>query len=109
MTVSKLFFRILRKKVCFLYVGNNELFAKMKYTKTLKDFDNKIVECKYANHQWEFMRERTDKTFPNSVNTAKAVWASIQQPVLQAHLLNIIQKYRYKDDADTMPPPRGGY
>lgn len=95
--------------MCFLYVGNNELFAKMKYTKALKDMDNKIVECKYGNGQWEFMRERTDKTFPNSVNTAKAVWSSIQQPVVQAHLLNMIEKYRYKDDADAdaMPPPRG--
>lgn len=90
-------------------MGNNKLFAQMKYTKALKDLDNKIVECKFANNQWEFMRERTDKTFPNSENTAQAVWSSIKAPVVQAHLLNIIEKYRYKDDADAMPPPTRGY
>lgn len=45
----------------------------MKYTKTIKslNLDNKIVECTVnAQGQWEFMRERTDKTLPNSYNTA---------------------------------------
>lgn len=45
-------------------------FASMKYSKDLKDMNNKIVECKWNNGQWEFMRERTDKSFPNSYNTA---------------------------------------
>lgn len=46
-------------------------FAMMNYTKTLKDLDNKIIECKFENGQWKFMRERTDKSFPNSAETAK--------------------------------------
>ena len=40
------------------------------YTKDIKELDNKIIECKYENNQWVFMRERTDKSFPNSYNTA---------------------------------------
>lgn len=48
-------------------------FAKMKYTKALKDLDNKIIECKFEDNQWKFMRERTDKSFPNSFTTAKGI------------------------------------
>lgn len=45
-------------------------FAIMKYRKDLKDLDNKIVECKYEGNEWKFMRQRTDKSYPNSYNTA---------------------------------------
>lgn len=63
---------IVTRTVCNLYVGQcDQPFAKMKYTKDLKDMDNKIVECKYEDKQWKFMRERTDKSYPNSFNTAK--------------------------------------
>lgn len=35
------------------------------------NLDNKIVECTINGQgQWELMRERTDKTMPNSYNTA---------------------------------------
>jgi mRNA-capping enzyme len=45
-------------------------FATIKYIKQLKDLDNKIIECKFENNGWTFMRERTDKSYPNSYNTA---------------------------------------
>lgn len=56
----------------YLYVGghSNNHFGTMKYSKALKDLDNKIIECKLENNQWKFMRERTDKSFPNSMETA---------------------------------------
>ena len=58
----------------FLYVGQLDApFAKMKYTKAMKDLDNKIIECKFEENQWKFMRERTDKSYPNSFNTAKGM------------------------------------
>lgn len=69
-----MFFRIVSTKVCHLYVGQYEPpFATMKYSKSLRDLDNKIVECKFEENQWKFMRERTDKSYPNSFNTAKGV------------------------------------
>lgn len=94
----------------------------MKYTNALKDLDGKIVECKYENNQWKFMRERTDKSYPNSLNTAKgerlfcvlmcgliifftAVWGSIQNPVTKEKLLDYIERYRFEDDTEIMPPP----
>ena len=40
------------------------------FTKALKHLDNKIIECKWENNQWVFMRERTDKSFPNAFKTA---------------------------------------
>ena len=59
------------RTVGLLFVGQmSTQFASIKYSKTLKDLDNKIIECKYENNQWVFMRERTDKSYPNSYNTA---------------------------------------
>lgn len=56
----------------YLFVGQlDKPFAVMKYTNALKEFDGKIIECKFEDNQWKFMRERTDKSYPNSYNTAK--------------------------------------
>nr|CAH7754788.1 unnamed protein product [Callosobruchus chinensis] len=97
---------IVSKTVGLLYVGQlDQPFARMKYTKALKDLDNKIIECKFEDNQWKFMRERTDKSFPNSYETAKAVCASIQQPVTKDKLLDYIERYRFNDDNEMMPPP----
>jgi mRNA-capping enzyme len=64
-------FRILKSKVGCLFVGGlDHPFAYMKVNKTLKELNNKIIECKYQNSQWVFMRERTDKSLPNSYSTA---------------------------------------
>lgn len=71
LTNFSFFVRILNKKIGLLYVGGLDVpFAKIKYTKILKDLDNKIIECKFENNQWIFMRQRTDKSYPNSYNTA---------------------------------------
>lgn len=39
-------------------------------TKELKQYDNKIIECTFADNTWVFMRQRVDKSFPNSYDTA---------------------------------------
>ncbi|KAK9890515.1 hypothetical protein WA026_010591 [Henosepilachna vigintioctopunctata] len=94
------------QKVIHLYVGQLDVpFSKMRYKKELKDLDSKIIECKSENNQWVFMRERTDKSFPNSYNTAKSVCASISNPVTKEYLLNYIAVHRYHDDSEIMPPP----
>ncbi|XP_037938314.1 mRNA-capping enzyme-like [Teleopsis dalmanni] len=98
---------ILPRKVGLLFVGGQDHpFGKMNVTKVMKDLDNKIIECT-ANSigQWEFMRERTDKTLPNSYKTACAVIESIRTPVTKDILLNFIASYGNRDDADIMPPP----
>lgn len=65
-------FRLVAKKCALLYVGSlDQPFAKMKYTKNLKELHGKIIECKYHNNEWIFMRERTDKSYPNAFTTAK--------------------------------------
>lgn len=64
--------RILPTKVASLLVGREEIqFARMRFTKDLKELNNKIIECTFKDGQWVFLRERTDKTYPNSFNTAK--------------------------------------
>lgn len=97
---------IVPKQIGQLHVGQLDTpFAAMKYTKELKDLDNKIIECKFENNQWKFMRERTDKSFPNAYSTAKAVCDSIKEPVTKEKLLHFIDKYRFDDDMEIMPPP----
>lgn len=64
-------FRILPTKRAWLFVGSMTTpFAEMKYAKNIKDLHNKIVECKFENNNWVFMRERTDKSYPNAYTTA---------------------------------------
>lgn len=41
--------------------------------KKVQEYNGKIIECKYEDRKWVFMRERTDKSFPNSFNTAKGI------------------------------------
>lgn len=63
--------RLLPQRIGLLFVGNHDAaFAKIKLTKELKDLNGKIIECKYENNGWAFMRERIDKSYPNSYNTA---------------------------------------
>lgn len=104
----KFFFcRIVAKKRALLYVGSMTTpFAEMKYTKNLKDLHNKIIECKFEKNQWTFMRERTDKSYPNAYNTAIAVCNSIQNPVTKDNLLEYIAKHRFVEESEQMPPPR---
>lgn len=66
------YFSMLPEKVGKLYVGKDVLFDTMKVSKAMRDLNNKIIECKYdkTRNTWVFMRERTDKSFPNSFNTA---------------------------------------
>uniref|UniRef100_A0A3Q3WR72 mRNA-capping enzyme n=1 Tax=Mola mola TaxID=94237 RepID=A0A3Q3WR72_MOLML len=108
---------LLPKTYGFLYVGNYDRpFAKMKATKELKQYDNKIIECTFAEDSWVFMRQRVDKSFPNSYDTAMAVCQSIREPVTKVILLEYVdrctqavqaQKREQPPDPDSelMPPP----
>nr|XP_021490557.1 mRNA-capping enzyme isoform X4 [Meriones unguiculatus] len=65
---------LLPQNIGLLYVGGYERpFAQIKVTKELKQYDNKIIECKFENNSWVFMRQRLDKSFPNAYNTAMDV------------------------------------
>lgn len=99
---------ILPRKVGLLYVGGmKEPFDKIKMSKQIKNLNNAIIECKFENGQWVFMRERTDKSFPNSFNTAQSVCKSIIKPITKERLLDYINRHRFiQDDSDLMPPPK---
>ncbi|XP_045510958.1 mRNA-capping enzyme [Colias croceus] len=91
----------------YLYVGSlTRPFAVMKNVKNIKHLHDKIIECKYEDNKWVFMRERTDKSFPNSFKTAMSVSKSIQNPVTKEYLLHYIARYRYQVDSEHMPPPK---
>ncbi|XP_034017911.1 mRNA-capping enzyme [Thalassophryne amazonica] len=100
-----------------LFVGNHSPpFAEIKFTRDLKQYDNKIVECTFVNNSWIFMRQRVDKSFPNSFDTAMAVCRSIQHPITKEMLLEFLdsctqgvqtpnQKRPADPDSELMPPP----
>ncbi len=72
---------MLAKSVGQLFVGGHpQPFDLMKVTKALKEYDNKIIECSWnpKKNEWTFMRERTDKSFPNSFATAKCKYSHYQ-------------------------------
>ncbi|KAM9155326.1 mRNA-capping enzyme isoform 1-T1 [Pangshura tecta] len=108
---------LLTQNVGLLYVGSfDRPFAQIKVTRELKQYDNKIIECKFENNSWVFMRQRIDKSFPNAYNTALAVCNSIQNPVTKEMLFEFIdrctaasqgqmQKHHLDPDAELMPPP----
>lgn len=97
---------IVPRKIGQLFVGGlNVPFACIKINKQLKELDNKIIECRYEDGKWIYMRERTDKSFPNSMNTAQAVCSSIREPVTTEKLVDYIDRHRFTDDSDLMPPP----
>lgn len=68
----------------------NLFFVSAQATKELKQYDNKIIECTFANNSWVFMRQRVDKSFPNSYDTAMG--ESLFLPRLQLFI-------------NTSPPP----
>uniref|UniRef100_A0AAY4BAH4 mRNA-capping enzyme n=1 Tax=Denticeps clupeoides TaxID=299321 RepID=A0AAY4BAH4_9TELE len=105
---------LLPQTVGLLYVGGYDMpFAQMKITKDLKQYDNKIIECTFVNNTWVFMRQRTDKSFPNAYDTAMAVCNSIKYPVTKEILLEFVDRCvqgqshkRLPDhDSELMPPP----
>ncbi|EEC03894.1 mRNA capping enzyme, putative [Ixodes scapularis] len=103
------------KQVGQLFVGGfDQPLGSIKVTKAIKALDNKILECKWDKNQWVLLRERTDKSFPNSYSTAMGVLQSISKPVTKEILLEFIQKERWQPphrgppsvDSQLMPPPK---
>jgi len=43
-----------------------EPFSRMTYTQDLRQYDGKIIECTFQKGKWRFLRERTDKSYPNA-------------------------------------------
>ncbi|KAH6935284.1 hypothetical protein HPB50_005019 [Hyalomma asiaticum] len=74
-----------------LFVGGyDHPYGIIKVNKQLRNMDNKIIECKVDKGGWTLLRERTDKSFPNSFSTAEGVMESIRNPVDKEHLLSVI-------------------
>jgi len=42
----------------------------MEVTRSVSGLHNKIIECRWYEDKWDFMRERLDKSYPNHYNTA---------------------------------------
>lgn len=82
--------------------GFDAVFSTIKINKTLRGLNGRIIECKWDNGQWKFMRERTDKSFPNALKTAESVCNSIKNPVTLEILLKTVME---RENNRNMPPP----
>jgi len=67
-------------------------FATMRYSRELRQYDNKIIECSY-NGQWHFHRHRTDKSFPNAKETAFGAIEALQHPITKELLCSLIDAH----------------
>lgn len=88
----------IEKYIGQLYVGGQmHQFAQIHVTNELKKYHNRIIECRYnfSKNAWEFMRERTDKKYPNSIRTATNVVNSIKYPITKDFLLDYIAQKSY--------------
>ncbi|CAF0976501.1 unnamed protein product [Brachionus calyciflorus] len=94
----------LPEKIGYLYVnGFDKPFSNMKVTKAMRDLNGKIIECRWWENRWDFMRERTDKSYPNHYNTAMAVCESIKNPITEERLMEIV--YDVERRRHMQPPP----
>lgn len=85
--------------VGLLYVnGDKTPFGRIALNDELRILDRKIIECNwnFETRRWMLMRERTDKSFPNHITTANAVWDSIANPVTKDILLDFIHEHRWR-------------
>ena len=67
---------MLTKSHASLFVsGHDGAFAQMKFTRDLRQYDNKIIECKFdqKDNSWKFMRERKDKRWIIFYSQSKVV------------------------------------
>ncbi|KFD51829.1 hypothetical protein M514_07356 [Trichuris suis] len=84
------------------YVGNlmvldaREPFDKMPVTKDLLKYNHKIIECTVTEGVWTFVRERTDKSLPNSYETALGVRKSIRFPITKDELVHFVKTMSLK-------------
>jgi mRNA-capping enzyme len=110
---------MLKEKQGQLWVGSGKsqvLFGELdlKLNKEAKKYNHRIIECSFVNNKWKFLRQRTDKSFPNSYDTAKSVCMSIMQPVTKDWLLKVCEEFSWKPnskrhndyDSSAMPPPK---
>ncbi|XP_034935674.1 mRNA-capping enzyme-like [Chelonus insularis] len=98
---------ILSQKIGHLYVGGlSEPYSSIPITKEIEKLDDKIIECSFKNGRWVYMRERTDRYFPNSFRTAQSILNSINMPVTSKYIINYISKFKFNENwEDCLPPP----
>lgn len=88
-----------------LLTGSGREFGRMKCDRTLRALNGKIIECKLENNRWVFMRERTDKSFPNADSTAESVYESIKSPVTRQILMDFVKQHCMPEMPPPMEPP----
>lgn len=89
-----------------LFVGGWDMpFFTVRATKEFRESNEKIVECTFdvKTQTFNFMRVRTDKSFPNSKATADAVLETMLKPLYKEDLIDYINKFRYQERGKKRP------
>ena len=69
-----------------------EKFAELKGIITEQLFDGDIVECCLDNNEWKVYKKRSDKTAPNSTDTAYRILKSIKDNISIEELIEHFAK-----------------
>jgi hypothetical protein len=78
-----------------MYVSRRKEITPFKYAGlpstliSVVNYNEKIVECVLCEGRWVVLRERLDKTFPNSVGTAEDVAKDILNPIYLRELISL--------------------
>jgi hypothetical protein len=79
-----------------LYVGGPKLqfilHDTVELTEELKQANNCIIEMKYVDHQWKFLRIREDRKHPNGIRALTEKMESLKNPVTTEMLLSYIEE-----------------
>ena len=73
---------MIAKSVGNLYVGGHPLpVSEIKLNSVLRELNHKIIECRwdFDKKGWAFMRQRTDKSFPNGYKTFMGMYKKAGQ------------------------------
>ncbi|XP_019851711.1 PREDICTED: mRNA-capping enzyme-like isoform X3 [Amphimedon queenslandica] len=89
-------FGMLEEKKAQLLVGSERCekifsYLDLQVNKDAKKHSKKIIECSFVNNKWKFLRVRTDKGFPDSIETAKSICID---SVNEDKLLEVCEKHR---------------
>jgi len=65
-----------------LYVGGTgksmDEYCEINLTEEIQEFDGKIIDCKYADNQWIFVKVRNDRQHPNGRRTVVSKYLFVE-------------------------------
>ncbi|XP_046655756.1 mRNA-capping enzyme-like isoform X2 [Daphnia pulicaria] len=69
-------------------------FATIELTKELRNLDGRIIECRFADRQWIFVRQRNDRHHPNGRNAIFNKLKVLKSPITRQRLVAALEEFK---------------